>query len=853
MKTPRIFAIATACMVVASMGSTGRAKPSSRRRGKGHRMKLARAAMDRVMRKVDRALTQKGGRPSYGLSRRLAVKKAHGKDDKTLAPYFHTPGSNERGIEQLPLKSTSADVKIAGVIAKVRVTQVYKNKGRKPIEAVYVFPGSTRAAVHAMRMKVGKRVIEAEIKERKAARKAYNQAKQQGKRASLLEQQRPNVFTMNVANIMPGDEITVELDYSELLVPEDGVYEFVYPTVVGPRFGGGANPKTDKWISNPYLRQGQKETYKFGLDLHLESPIGIKDISSPSHKINISYGSKSSADVKLARSGGGNRDFVLKYRLAGNKIEAGVMTYRKGGESFFLVMMEPPKRVRKSQVPPREYIFVLDVSGSMYGFPLNTAKALMQKLLKDLRRQDYFNVVLFAGRSHIMHPRSVRATEGNIQRAINVINRRRGGGGTQLLAALKNAYGIKRPRRRISRSVIVVTDGYVGVETQTFRYIRKNLGKVNCFAFGIGSSVNRGLIEGMARAGMGEPFVVLRPSESTGAAEKFRKYIESPVLSEIKLAFNGVRVHDVVPKRPPDLMAKRPLIVFGKYAGRSTGKISITGHTGKGRFKKSLAIRSPKGEKSSALRVLWARKWAEMLMDQLAMLPGNTDITQAVTSLGLTYKLLTRFTSFVAVDKVKVRKGGKLVTVKQPLPLPKGVSNYAVGGKAGRRRYRAAPMKSYGRPAAAPLGRPRPRSSSRRRGYSGPLHGLSAGSSADSEARKEASAEPDTEKKKRKVRVRVFSIRYAKSGQQARVKALIGRKLAGSGCLAYALKKTSRKSAVVKISISNKGKVSVSGGNAVLRACLRATLARLARKLTRGGLVSGSHRALIVKLRLKLR
>ena len=238
----------------------------------------------------------------------------HPATDRSLAPYLYVAGGDP-ATERLPLRETSAHVDVAGVIAHVAVHQVFENGGNKPIEAIYVFPGSTRAAVHGMRMKIGARVVEAHIDRRQAARESYEAARAQGKRASLLEQERPNVFTMNVANIMPGDRIEVQLDYSELLVPEDATYEFVFPTVVGPRYTGGADPQKDQWMANPHLPAGAPSPTAFGIDVHLETGVGIKELASPSHAIDVKYASANVADVKLLRDGGGgNRDFVLRYR-----------------------------------------------------------------------------------------------------------------------------------------------------------------------------------------------------------------------------------------------------------------------------------------------------------------------------------------------------------------------------------------------------------------------------------------------------------------------------------------------------------------------------------------------------------
>jgi len=607
---------------------------------------------------------------------------AQPEEDKTLAPYFYVSGGDPE-VDRLPLKETSADVLIAGVVAQVRVNQLFTNDGKKPIEAVYVFPASSRAAVHAMRMKIGSRTIEAKIEEREEARQQYEQAKVEGKRASLLEQQRPNVFTMNVANIMPGDNIKVELDYSEFLVPEDAVYEFVYPTVVGPRYGGGADPNKDKWIANPYLPEGQKETYKFDIKVNLETGIPIKDVMSPSHKVAVDFKSPSSAAVRLDQTGGGNKDFILRYRLAGEKIESGVLLYSHQDENFFVVMMEPPLRPSESQIPPREYIFVQDVSGSMYGFPLDTSKALMKKLLSSLRSTDYFNLVLFAGSSYLMSKESLPATEENISKAISILEKQQGGGGTELMDGLRTAYFIPKPADKgVSRTVIVCTDGYVGVESQAFKFIRENLSDANLFAFGIGTGVNRALIEGMARAGMGEPFVVLNAGVAGEEAEKFKKYVQSPVLTGINVKFNGVEVYDVIPEKVPDLMALRPIVIMGKWKGDiSKGSITVTGTSGSGNFSKTMDFsKAESSERTKPLRVLWARKWVSLLDDQMAMLPGDKELKEAITALGLQYSILTSFTSFVAVDSEVVNKGGGQTTVNQPLPLPEGVSNYAVGG-----------------------------------------------------------------------------------------------------------------------------------------------------------------------------
>ena len=605
--------------------------------------------------------------------------------DKTLAPYFMVV-SDEPGKDVMPLKSSRADVKIAGLVAEVKVTQVYKNTGKKTLEAIYVFPGSTRAAVHAMRMTIGERVIEAEIMERQKARETYEAAKKEGKTTSLLEQQRPNVFQMNVANILPGDEIKVELNYLELLQAEDNVYEFIYPTVVGPRYttktAAGA-PDTDKWVQNPYLHEGEAPPYTFGLNVELTSGLPITRLASPSHEVEIKYSGQNAAQVKIKdEKTAGNKDFVLRYALAGDKIDSGLLLYPGKDENFFLLMMEPPAKVEPKEVLPREYVFIVDVSGSMYGFPLETSKALMQEVIQGLRPQDFLNVILFASGQSILAPGgSLPASAENKQKAFDFIKSQPGGGGTNIVPAMQQALGLPRTEG-VSRIVAVATDGYVDVEPQVFQLIRDNLKSANLFAFGIGTSVNRHLIEGMARAGLGESFVVLNPGEAAKQAARFRNYIANPVLTDIKVAYEGFQAYDVEPEAVPDLFALRPLTILGKYRGSPAGAIVVKGKTAQGPFERRIKLEEAKSSPdNAALRFLWARQRIMGLVDFSNFDRGNKDLEKQVIALGLKYSLMSPFTSFVAVDKVK-RADGQLVTVKQPLPLPEGVSDLAIGGSA---------------------------------------------------------------------------------------------------------------------------------------------------------------------------
>jgi Ca-activated chloride channel family protein len=606
-------------------------------------------------------------------------------EDKTLSPYFFVENGDPE-VDSLPLKDTRVSVDINGVIAGVTVIQTYTNDGKRPINARYVFPASTRASVHGMTMTVGERVVRARIKERGAAKKEFNQAKAAGKSASLLEEQRPNVFTMNLANIMPGDVVRIELYYSEILVPEEGTYEFVYPTVVGPRYSSQKESEaaeSDQWVKSPYFHQGEKYPGKFAIDLSLSTGIPVQEAASPSHDIDVQWQEKSllTASLKKPEEFGGDRDFILRYRLTGKEIQSGLLLYEGEKENFFLLMTQPPERAAASEILPREYIFIIDVSGSMYGFPLDTAKILIKNLIGNLRPDDKFNLVFFAASSHVMAPASVPATPENIKRAIALIDSRQGGGGTELAAGLKRALSLPRDEGR-TRTALIITDGFIAAEKEAFGLIADNLNNTNVFSFGIGSSVNRYLIEGLARTGQGESFVVTNDREAPGVAARFSDYVRAPLLSGVRVEYKGFEAYDVEPPALPDLFASRPLVLFGKWRGEATGSIEISGKTAAGSYTRKFSVAESKPlSHNEPLKYLWARSRIARLSD------FNTggdarDIEGEVTELGLKYNLLTPYTSFIAVIEEVRNTQGPADDVDQPLPMPAGVSDLAIGGYA---------------------------------------------------------------------------------------------------------------------------------------------------------------------------
>lgn len=606
-----------------------------------------------------------------------------GQESTERSPHFSVSG--DPAVDRLPLERTSARIQVSGVVAHVRLSQTYKNEGSRPIEAVYVFPVSTRGAVFGMKMQLGDRTIRAEIREKKEARKEYEDAKHRGQTASLLEGLRPSVLELKVANILPGDRVEVEVDYFEVLTPTEAEYELVLPMVVGPRYTGGTRDGAnhDPAIAATYLPEGLGPTHQLSLTAHIDAGVPIQRMESPSHRV-VSVlaprGNPHHAELALDEPEGANRDFVLRYRLGQDAPTSGVLLHEGSEEQFFLAMLQPPAKLEPTAVPPRELIYIVDVSCSMGGFPLDTAKSFIRASLDGLRPVDRFNLMFFSGGNTVLSKESLAATPENLARAQRMLSDQSSSGGTEIQPALEQALRMRRGAE-VSTSFVVVTDGYVSVEKETFALIRRSLGRANLFAFGIGTSVNRHLIEGMARAGMGEPFVVQNESEATGSAAKLVRLLDAPVLTRVKVDFDGFDAYDVVPESLPDLFVDRPVLIFGKFRGPARGHIRVEGYNAHGRYSAALDVEraaAPDGA-HRALRHLWARHAIQSLQDEAGLDPtrGSGD---RIRDLGLRYGLLTEHTSFVAIDSAKRNHDGEPVVVEQPLPLPMGVGRGALGG-----------------------------------------------------------------------------------------------------------------------------------------------------------------------------
>ncbi len=618
-----------------------------------------------------------------------------------------TPGSlqivgKDGAVAFCPLKHTDVQGEVSGPIARVTVTQEFVNTSADKVEAVYVFPLPQNAAVDDMTMQVGERMIRGIIKERGEARKIYEQAKQTGHLAALLDQERPNIFTQSVTNIVPGATVKIMISYVELLKYEEGHYEFMFPMVVGPRYipgtaigaqGGGWAPDTTQVpdaskITPPVVPPEMRAGHDISVSMTIDAGVPIKNLRSLQHHVDIEKTSASGAVVKLQDQNElPNKDFILRYDVAGAQIQDAVLTHREGnGPGYFTMILQPPERFPESDVTPKEIVFVLDTSGSMSGFPIEKGKELVDRMLSHLYRNDTFNLITFSGETSILFPEPVPATPETLRQAERFLTSRQGGGGTEMMKAIKAALDPSDEADHL-RVVCFVTDGYVGNDMEIVGEIKKHP-NARVFSFGIGSSVNRFLLDKMAEAGRGEAEYVTLDQDARPAANRLFERMRSPLLTDITVDWGNLPVADVYPARIPDVFSAKPVVLYGKYTGSASGTVTVHGKRAGDPYEIKVKVSLPKVEKShDVLSSLWARKKIDHLMaeDWTGMQGGEPqgDLKQQITQLGLDYRLMTQFTSFVAVEEQQVTEGGEVKTIQVPVEMPHGVSYQGVFGSDG--------------------------------------------------------------------------------------------------------------------------------------------------------------------------
>jgi Ca-activated chloride channel family protein len=600
-----------------------------------------------------------------------------------------------------PLKHTDVATEISGFVARVVVTQTFANPFSDPIEAVYTFPLSDRAAVDGMTMKTGTRVIRGEIKRREEARRIYENARAAGQLASLLDQERPNVFTQSLANVMPGAEVEVRLEYVEPLKFADGTFEFSFPTVVGPRFvpgepaghaGTGWAPDTDRVpdasrLTPPVTPEGTRAGHDLSIAVDVDAGVPLGPVVSPLHPITVDRPTPERARVALVNQREiPNRDFVLRYTVATDTLQSTALVHRAAGDAdgYLTVVLLPPKRTTAESAAPKELVFVIDRSGSQAGSPLDKAKETMRWIIDHLNPRDTFQIVDFGSDANVLFAKPERVTAATRKRARDHIDALEANGGTMMAEAVQRVTAMPADEHRL-RIVTFMTDGYVGNDFEVLDLVQKSRGTARWFPFGTGNSVNRFLIETMARLGGGEPDFVLLADPGETVARRFYRRIASPVLTDVQIAFEGLDVTEVEPRALSDVWDERPLVIHARYRHAGSGTVVLRGFQGGLPYEQRLAVTLPEREEShAAIASLWARARVDAIMDEdlAAVQSGQVpeERRERIVTVALAHRLLTQFTSFVAIEDKVVNEGGRQRTVAVPVEMPDGVRYEGIFG-----------------------------------------------------------------------------------------------------------------------------------------------------------------------------
>jgi Ca-activated chloride channel family protein len=592
-------------------------------------------------------------------------------------------------VGECPLKHTEVKAAVSGFLSRVTVTQDFENTAEQKIEAVYKFPLPQAAAVDDLTMLIGDRTVKGKIMRREEAQQAYAAAKQLGKIASLLNQERPNIFTQEVANILPGQRIRIIISYVETLKYEDGSYEWSFPMVVAPRYIPAAEPQQESpatdanqetdapLINRTYTRPGTRAGHDISLEIDLDAGVPIVGVNSESHETEVQQINERRAVVRLKdRATIPNKDFLLTYRVAGDTINDAVLTHRSERGGFFTLILQPPQRVTAEDVMPKELVFVLDTSGSMSGFPLVKAVETAELALDNLYPHDTFNLITFSGGTSILFPEPVPATPENLAKAKEFLEGYgNGDGGTEMMKAVKAALQPTQFLEHI-RIVCFMTDGQVGNDREILAEVQK-YSNARVFAMGFGSSPNRYLLDKMAEYGRGEVDYISEAGDTSAVARRFNERVRNPLLTDISIDWSQLPITDVYPKRIPDLFGVKPLIFSGRYNGGAKGSIRLKGKMAGQDFVRDIPVDLPAATADhDVLATLWGRRKIDELMTEELAIGGDQKARdkkhEQIVQVGLDFKLMTQYTSFVAVDEVISTGGDDPVRVDVPVEAPSG-------------------------------------------------------------------------------------------------------------------------------------------------------------------------------------
>ena len=610
---------------------------------------------------------------------------------QVLLPDLHLPVLRLAGVPQespLPLESTLITGQVTGPVVAFSVEQRFRNPFHEPVELEYLFPLAHTAAVSDFELVTGGRRIQGKLEELKQAQERYEQARQEGRRAGLLEQRRPNLFSVQLANILPGENITATLRYQDQLAYRDGEYELVIPMGLTPRYHSPANHGEQAGVDAPLTTETEKVgPVEVFLSVAAGTPAG--EPVSPSHRLNVQRLNAQRFNLRLADRTLPDHDFVLRYGVAHEDVALAAWRSPAKDGDFFLATLLPPALEFAPPTPPREFIFVLDRSGSMMGEPIAQARNALRACLRALNPQDTFRILLFDDRLEWYRDVPAPVTQAAVDQADSYLESVEGRGGTEIIPALQAALGLPVDAERM-RLVVFLTDGAVSAEARALDAVRSGLGAARLFTFGIGPSVNRALLSSLASLGRGAAEFLGLDEDIEGAILRFQDRVSFPVITDLQLEWQGAQAWDVYPARLPDLYAGQPLEVAARLrvGGDAPARLVLNGRR-QGQLL-SMALDLPAPLPEPAIARLWAHRRIDDLLEQQSA--GDKATRTEVIGLALEHNLATPFTAFVAVDSNPAVSDGKPQKVDISQPLPPGLNLEGFTGPQSTFAAMAAPM-----------------------------------------------------------------------------------------------------------------------------------------------------------------